>query len=226
MAKILVVDDELKIARLVRDYLIEAGFVVVTARDGPGAVAAARVERPDLIVLDIGLPGLDGLEVTRHIRKTSETPILMLTARKEEADRIIGLELGADDYMVKPFSPRELVARVKAVLRRSGGQRHPAVLRAGDVTIDISRHSVTRGDTTIDLTTSEFDLLVTLVGQPGRVFTRAQLLDSIHGVSFEAYERAVDSHIKNLRKKLEEDPRRPTLIETVYGVGYKFNDET
>jgi two-component system alkaline phosphatase synthesis response regulator PhoP len=222
MAKILVVDDELKIARLVRDYLMEAGFDVVTASDGPGAVASVRIERPDLVVLDIGLPGMDGLDVTRDIRSHTTTPIVMLTARTEETDRIIGLELGADDYVVKPFSPRELVARVKAVLRRSTGQIAQQTIRVRDLVIDLDRRMVKRGEADIDLTATEFDLLTTLSRQAGRVFTRAQLLDSIRGVSFESYERAVDSHIKNLRKKLES---KATYIETVYGVGYRFNDE-
>jgi len=226
MPKILVVDDELKIARLVRDYLVEAGFDVVTAADGPGAVASARSEKPDLIVLDIGLPGMDGLDVTRHIRGRSTTPIVMLTARTEETDRIIGLELGADDYVVKPFSPRELVARVKAVLRRSIGQVGQQVIRVRNLTIDLDRRSVMRDGSPIELTTTEFDLLTSLASQAGRVFTRAQLLDAIRGVSFESYERAVDSHIKNLRKKLEPAPDHSSYIETVYGVGYRFNDET
>ncbi len=226
MPKILVVDDELKIARLVRDYLVEAGFDVVTAADGPAAIASARSEKPDLVVLDIGLPGMDGLDVTRHIRSQSTTPIVLLTARTDETDRIIGLELGADDYVVKPFSPRELVARVKAVLRRSTGQVGQHVIRVRNLTIDLDRRSVMRGDIPIDLTATEFDLLTSLATQAGRVFTRAQLLDSIRGVSFESYERAVDSHIKNLRKKLEPTPGHPRYIETVYGIGYRFNDAT
>ncbi len=221
MSKILVVDDELKIARLVRDYLVEAGFDVVNAHDGPGAVAAARSHQPDLIVLDLGLPGFDGLDVTRRIRSTSAVPIVMLTARTEETDRIIGLELGADDYIVKPFSPRELVARVKAVLRRAQGQVGSRVLRTGALVVDLERRSVESSGETVDLTTTEFDLLVVLASQPGRVFTRAQLLDSLHGVSFDSYERAIDSHIKNLRRKLGAGH-----IDTVYGVGYKLTDET
>ena len=221
MSKILVIDDELKIARLVRDYLVEAGFDVVSAHDGPGAVAAARSHQPDLIVLDLGLPGFDGLDVTRRIRSTSAVPIVMLTARTEETDRIIGLELGADDYIVKPFSPRELVARVKAVLRRAQGQVASQVLRTGSLVIDLERRRVESRGETVDLTTTEFDLLVVLVSQPGRVFTRSQLLDSLHGMSFESYERAIDSHIKNLRRKLGAGH-----IDTVYGVGYKLTDET
>ena len=226
MTKILVVEDELKIARLVRDYLVEAGFEVVTESDGPGAVATTRREKPDLVVLDLGLPTMDGYDVTRTIRRQSSTPIVMLTARSDETDRVIGLELGADDYVVKPFSPRELVARVRAVLRRSTGEMAPELLRTGDIVINLPNRSVARGGEPIDLTNTEFELLVTLVDQPGRVFTRSQLLDALHGVSFESYERAIDSHIKNLRKKLEEDPKAPRYIKTVYGVGYKLDDET
>ena len=224
MSKILVVDDELKIARLVRDYLVEAGFDVITASDGLGAIATARSVRPDLIVLDIGLPGLDGLDVTRSIRKHSDTPIVMLTARSDETDRIIGLELGADDYVVKPFSPRELVARVKAVLRRSSGRVSSEMIRVWDLELDLNERSVLYRGASVGLTATEFELLVVMAGQPGRVFTRAQLLDAVRGVSFESYERAVDSHIKNLRKKLETAPERPRIVHTVYGVGYKVDD--
>jgi DNA-binding response OmpR family regulator len=224
MSKILVVDDEMKIARLVRDYLTEAGFDVVVASTGPAAVAAARGERPDLVVLDIGLPGIDGYDVTRSIRAHSSTPIIMLTARSEETDRIVGLELGADDYVVKPFSPRELVARVKAVLRRTGGEVASEVIRVEAVVIDIPHRRVEREGIRVELTTTEFELLRTLAASPGRVFTRGQLLDAIRGVSFEAYERAIDTHVKNLRKKLEPDPRHPVYVLTVYGVGYRFAD--
>jgi DNA-binding response OmpR family regulator len=222
--KVLVVDDEMKIARLVRDYLTEAGFDVALASTGPAAVAAVRSDRPDLVVLDLGLPGMDGYDVTRAIRGRSAIPIIMLTARSEETDRIVGLELGADDYVVKPFSPRELVARVKAVLRRTGGEIATETIRAMDVQIDLPHRSVDRGGSRIELTATEFELLRALASNPGRVFTRGQLLDSIRGVSFESYERAIDAHIKNLRKKLEPDPRRPRYVLTVYGVGYKFSD--
>jgi DNA-binding response OmpR family regulator len=224
VSKILVVDDEMKIARLVRDYLTEAGFDVVLASTGPAAVAAARSSRPDLVVLDLGLPGMDGYDVTRSIRSQSATPIIMLTARSEETDRIIGLELGADDYVVKPFSPRELVARVKAVLRRAGGEVASETIRVSDLVISLPHRSVEREGTRIELTVSEFELLRTLASQPGRVFTRGQLLDAMRGVSFESYERSIDAHVKNLRKKLEPDPRRPIYVLTVYGVGYKFTD--
>jgi len=224
VSKILVVDDELKIARLVRDYLTEAGFDVTLASTGPSALAAARSQRPDLVILDLGLPGMDGYDVTRSIRAQSSIPIIMLTARSEETDRIVGLELGADDYVVKPFSPRELVARVKAVLRRTGGEVATEVIRVKDLVIDIPHRRVERDDTRIELTTTEFELLRILAASPGRVYTRGQLLDSIRGVSFESYERAIDAHVKNLRKKLEPVPGRPVYLITVHGVGYKFAD--
>jgi DNA-binding response OmpR family regulator len=222
--KVLVVDDEMKIARLVRDYLTEAGFEVALASTGPAAVAAVRSDRPDLVVLDLGLPGMDGYDVTRAIRSRSAIPIIMLTARSEETDRIVGLELGADDYVVKPFSPRELVARVKAVLRRTGGEVATETIRVRDLVMSLPHRSVERDGSRIELTATEFELLRALASNPGRVFTRGQLLDSLRGVSFESYERAIDAHIKNLRKKLEPDPRRPTYVLTVYGVGYKFSD--
>jgi DNA-binding response OmpR family regulator len=222
--KVLVVDDEMKIARLVRDYLTEAGFDVALASTGPAAVTAVRSDRPDLVVLDLGLPGMDGYDVTRAIRSHSAIPIIMLTARSEETDRIVGLELGADDYVVKPFSPRELVARVKAVLRRTGGEVVSETIRVRDLLISLPNRSVERDGSRIELTATEFELLRALASNPGRVFTRGQLLDSIRGVSFESYERAIDAHIKNLRKKLEPDSRRPRYLLTVYGVGYKFSD--
>lgn len=224
VTSILVVEDEMKIARLVEEYLSEAGFDLTVARDGTSGVSEARRTRPDLIVLDLGLPGMDGFDVTRAIRTNHATPIIMLTARSEETDRVIGLELGADDYIIKPFSPRELVARVKAVLRRSRGALASNIVRAGDVVLDRATRTVTRAGELIDTTATEFDLMDALVSQPGRVFTRGQLLDAIHGFSFESYERAIDSHIKNLRRKLELDPRQPRYIATVYGVGYKFED--
>lgn len=224
MSTILVVEDEIKIARLVKEYLTEAGFEVLTAGSGPAAVSAVRSERPDLVILDIGLPGMDGYDVTRAIRSSSSTPIIMLTARSDETDRIIGLELGADDYVVKPFSPREVVARVKAVLRRAVGELTRETISVGDLLIDVPRRLVEVAGKSIDLTTSEFELLRILASQPGRVFTRSQLLDAMRGVSFESYERAIDSHVKNLRKKLEPDPRHPVLILTVYGTGYRLAD--
>ncbi len=212
MPSILVVDDEPKIVRLVADYLTDAGFAVTTARSGDEALMRARTESPDLVVLDLGLPGLDGLDVTRALRRSGELPIIMLTARDDETDRIIGLELGADDYVTKPFSPRELVARVRAVLRRHAGSAGAEVLRAGDLVLDVPRMRTTRGDVGVDLTATEFSLLAALARQPGRVFTRSQLLDAIHGEAFAAYERAIDAHVKNIRRKLEPEPHAPRYL--------------
>lgn len=225
MATVLVVDDELRITRLVRDYLHQAGFAVVEATDGPGALQAVRRHDPDLVVLDLGLPGMDGLDVARQLRATSTIPIIMLTARTEETDRVVGLEIGADDYLVKPFSPKELVARIRAVLRRVGMQNEIGqVVRVGDVTVDQPKMRVSVGEDEIELTATEFQIVATLAAQPGRVFTRAQLLDAVHGVAFETYERAIDAHIKNIRRKMESDPRNPSHIQTVHGVGYRFAD--
>jgi two-component system alkaline phosphatase synthesis response regulator PhoP len=231
MNTILVVDDEKRIVQLVRDYLEAAGFRVVTAHDGKMALAQFRYERPDLVVLDLNLPGMDGLDVARTIRQKRNTPIIMLTARIEETDRIVGLELGADDYVPKPFSPRELVARVRAVLRRARGEAPGASpVRVGDLVIDPDKRSVTReggdlGRQTIDLTTTEFDLLLVLARTPGRVFSRIELLDRAQGTAFEGFERTIDVHIKNLRKKIEPDPRHPRYILTVYGAGYRFAED-
>jgi DNA-binding response OmpR family regulator len=223
VARILVVDDEPKIVQLVRDYLERAGFAVSTARDGNEALMRARSERPDLIVLDLGLPGLDGLEVTRRLRRDSGVPIIMLTARHEETDKVVGLELGADDYVTKPFSPRELEARVRAVLRRQAAP-DSEVLRAGDLTLDVPRLRTEVAGRSAPLTATEFQLLTALARQPGRVFTRAQLLDAVHGVAFDSYERAIDAHVKNIRRKIEPDPRTPRYLLTVYGVGYRLAD--
>ena len=226
MKTVLVVDDEPKIVQLTRDYLEHAGFRVASASDGKEALASFRRDAPDLVVLDLGLPTLDGLDVARAIRKTSNVPIVMLTGRGDEADRVAGLELGADDYVTKPFSPKELVARVRAVLRRSELASSPAdVVRAGDVTLDVPRLSVRVKDRAVDLTPTEFQLLLALARSPGRVFTRAQLLDAVHGVAFESYERAIDAHVKNIRRKLEPDPRAPRYLLTVHGVGYRFTEE-
>lgn len=228
MKTILVVDDETKILRLARDYLEHAGFTVLTAETGQTALATARQDKPDLIVLDLGLPDLDGLDVTRSLRKESNVPIIMLTARGDESDKLIGLELGADDYLTKPFSPKELVARVRAVLRRTettSSSPTREIIRTADLTLDLPRMRATLGQHSIELTPTEFELLAALAGQPGRIFTRAQLLDAVHGVAFESYERAIDAHIKNIRRKLEPNPREPRYVLTVYGVGYKFADE-
>jgi len=228
MPTVLIVDDEPLIVDLARDYLEHAGFEVLTAHDGEDALSTARDRRPDLVVLDLGLPGIDGLDVTRELRRDSEIPIVMLTARDDELDRVLGLELGADDYITKPFSPRELVARVKAVLRRTT-ERPPEPdgdeIRAGDIRLQVERMRVEVGGDDVELTPTEFKLLETLARQPGRIFTRGQLLDAIHGVAFESYERAIDAHIKNLRRKIEPDARRPRYIFTVYGVGYRFADD-
>jgi two-component system alkaline phosphatase synthesis response regulator PhoP len=223
---ILVVDDERGIVKLAQDYLEQGGFRVVTAADGRTALAAARHERPDLVVLDLNLPGLDGLDVCRALRRDSDVPVIMLTARVDEADRLIGLELGADDYITKPFSPRELVARVRAVLRRvRGGVHQPGLVRAGDLEIDLQGHRVTRSGAPIRLSRTEFNLLATLAQHPGQTFTRAQLLDRLHGVAYEGYDRSIDAHVKNLRRKLEPDPAEPRYVLTVYGIGYQFADE-
>jgi two-component system, OmpR family, alkaline phosphatase synthesis response regulator PhoP len=226
MSRILVVEDEMKIARTIRDYLEVAGFEVTVTGDGSAALSSARGQRPDLVVLDLGLPGMDGLDVARELRRGATTPIIMLTARGEESDRIVGLELGADDYLVKPFSPKELVARVRAVLRRTTGSTAGAeVLRSGGVELDLPKMRARVDGRTVDLTPTEFQLLTTFVREPGRVFTRGQLLDALHGVSLETYERAIDAHVKNLRRKIEPEVGRPRYILTVHGVGYRFADE-
>ncbi|MEW5958168.1 MAG: response regulator transcription factor [Chloroflexota bacterium] len=222
-AKILVVDDEQKMVKLVRTYLEGAGFRVVVAYDGQEALAIFRHEQPDLLVLDLMLPEIDGLDVARTIRRASNVPIIMLTARAEETDRLIGLELGADDYVVKPFSPRELVARVRAVLRRVGaGPAQPQLITAGTLALDLGRREARLAGRPIPLTTAQFDLLTVLAQHPGQVFSRMQLLDAVQGEAFEGYERTVDAHIKNLRRALGDDPRDPRYILTVRGVGYKF----
>jgi len=222
---ILVVEDEMRIARLVRDYLEHAGFEVIVTGDGESALSSARGSKPDLIVLDLGLPGRDGLDVTRELRRTSSVPIVMLTARGDEADRIVGLELGADDYVVKPFSPRELVARVRAVLRRTGSARDgPETLRIAGLEVDVPRMRVSIDGRPVELTPTEFQLLLIFAREPGRVFTRSQLLDAVHGVAFESYERAIDAHVKNIRKKIEPEPGTPRFLLTVHGVGYRFAD--
>lgn len=222
---ILVVDDEPAIVRQVRDYLDKANLRSLGCGDGKMAVLMARESRPDLVVLDLNLPGMDGLDVCRALRAESAVPIIMLTARVDEADRLIGLELGADDYVVKPFSPRELVSRVRAVLRRAkGGQRNPDLLRVADLEIDLARHRVTRAGEPIELTRTEFTLLAALAQHPGQPLSREQLLDRVHGVAYEGYDRSMDAHIKNLRRKLEPDPAHPRYIVTVYGVGYRLEE--
>ena len=226
MKHILVVDDEPRIAEIARDYLERAGFRVTTAANGADAISLARTRHPDLIVLDLGLPLVDGLDVTRSLRKESNVPIIMLTARVDESDKLIGLELGADDYVTKPFSPKELVARVRAVFRRIdaalGRGDVKDVIRAADVSLDKRKMQAMVGKRAIELTTTEFELLATLASQPGRVFTRAQLLDAIRGEKVDSFDRAIDAHIKNVRRKLEADPRNPRYVLTVHGIGYKF----
>lgn len=224
MKTVLVVDDEPQIVQLVRDYLEHSGFAVLSAGDGLTALRISRTQHPDLVILDLGLPGLDGLDVTRSLRRDGAVPIIMLTARSDESDKLVGLELGADDYLTKPFSPKELVARVRAVLRRIEGLQVGAdVIRAGeDFEVDLPRMQVTVAGRQVELTPTEFQLVATMVRQPGRVFTRAQLLDAVHGVAVESYERAIDAHIKNIRRKIEPDPRAPRYLLTAYGVGYRF----
>ena len=223
MKTILVVDDEPSIAQIAGDYLRHGGFGVITASNGRDALALARAQRPDLIVLDLGLPHMDGIEVAKTLRRESDIPIIMLTARIEESDRLAGLELGADDYITKPFSPRELVARVRSVLRRvDPGGGSGDLLRRGDLVIDNARMQVLRDGTAFDLTPTEFQLVAALARKPGRIFTRAQLLDAVRGDDADAFDRAIDTHIKNIRRKIERDARQPRYILTVYGMGYKF----
>lgn len=220
---ILVVDDEPKITRLTRDYLEKDGYRVITAGNGPDALSAARRDRPDVVILDLMLPGMNGWDVCRALRRESDVPIIMLTARAEESDQVVGLELGADDYVTKPFSPRALTARVKAVLRRTQGKlKPPAVIRAGGLEIDRGAYSVRLDGTELRLTPTEFKLLETLAQSPGQLLSREQLVEAVHGLVVDSNDRSIDSHIKNLRRKLERDPSRPRFIETVYGVGYRF----
>jgi len=221
--KILLIDDEAKITRTLKLYLEQAGYKTVSVQDGALAMPAFHHERPDLVILDILLPHQDGWEICRQIRSTSRVPIIMLTAQGEETDRIVGLELGADDYIAKPFSPREVVARVRAVFRRTQGQvQPPRMLEAGPVTLSIEQPAAAINGTAVELTPIEFDLLATLLQHPGQVFTRLQLLENTQDAAYEGYERAIDQHIKNLRAKLGDDARSPRYILTVYGVGYKF----
>ncbi len=225
MRTILVVDDEPKIVRIARDYLERAGFRVLTAGDGRSVPGLLRTARPDLIVLDLALPDVDGLDVARSLRRESSVPIIMLTARADESDRLIGLELGADDYIVKPFSPKELVARVRAVLRRWDGAHAGAeLIRVAELELDVPRMHASVGGREVTLTPTEFQMLATIAREPGRVFTRGQLLEAVHGITVESYERAVDSHIKNIRRKIEPDPHHPRYVLSVHGIGYKFAD--
>ncbi|MBK8034278.1 MAG: response regulator transcription factor [Chloroflexi bacterium] len=226
MKTLLIVDDKLNALRLLTDYLTENGFRIVTARNGREALYVARHEKPDLVLLDIMMPEMDGLEFMRHFRKERQTPVIMLTARVEETDKVIGLELGADDYVTKPFGMAELVARVRAVLRRTAEPTPTTdVLRVGEVTLDKGTHVVRVESRKIDLTPSEFDLLIVFMSAPGQVFTRTQLLERLKGDLFENVERTVDVHVRNLRAKIEPDAAHPQYILTVFGVGYRFRDE-
>ncbi len=223
---IMVVDDEKRLVSLVESYLTQEGYRVVTAYNGREALTLAQREKPDLIVLDVMMPEMDGYEFMRRHRTEHNTPIILLTARVDDEEKVIGLEVGADDYMTKPFRPRELVARVRAVLRRAGEKEPSAkVLKAADIVLDRDTRMVRVGDNFVDLTPSEFDILTALMSSPGRVYSRLDLLDIIQGVRYEGYERTIDTHIKNLRGKIEKNPRAPKYIETVYGVGYRFKRE-
>ncbi len=224
MTHVLVVDDEPAIVEIVRDYLVDAGYRVSSARSGEEALAVFRSVLPDLIVLDLGLPGVDGLDVARTVRRSSSVPIIVLTARGDETDRIVGLELGADDYVTKPFSPRELLARVRAVLRRTGvgDEDEGRAVAVGDLVVDPGQRLVEVGGRPVQLTATEFDLLARMATAPGRVFTRNQLLEGIHGVAVDAGARAIDAHVKNLRRKIEDEPHRPRRLVTVHGVGYRL----
>ena len=226
MSTILIIEDEPELVKVLRSYLEQAGFNVLTAYRGDSGLSTWEHKHPDLVILDLNLPGLDGLDVAREIRRKGNTPIIMLTARVEEMDQLIGLELGADDYIPKPFSPRVVLARVRALLRRSMSSPVASqVLRVANLEISLDAHTVTRAGELIDLTPTEFNLLATLAAQPGRAFTRLQLLEAGLGNAYEGYERTIDAHIKNLRAKIEPDPKKPRYIETVFGIGYRFHKD-
>ena len=226
MSTVLIIEDEKELSNVLKAYLERSGYDVLTAERGDRGFELWREEQPDMVLLDLNLPGMDGIDIAREIRKTNDTPIIMVTARVEEVDRLVGLELGADDYITKPFSPREVVARVKAVLRRVEKlpAPTPTVIDAGDLRIDTLAYAVRQSGEVIDLTPTEFSLLATMAGQPGRVFTRLQLLEACQGIAYEGYERSIDAHIKNLRAKLGDDSKNPHYIETVFGVGYRFKE--
>jgi len=227
MTTILIIEDEPELVKVLRSYLEKSGYKVLTAYKGDTGLTTWENNKPDLVILDLNLPGMDGLDVARAIRRQADTPIIMVTARVDEADRLIGLELGADDYVTKPYSPREVVARVRAVLRRVDKPKEPiSKIQIDDLEIDMEGYSVKRGALPIDLTPTEFHILATLAHNPGRVYNRIQLLEATQeGVVYEGYERTIDAHIKNLRAKLEPDPKNPRYIETVFGVGYRFNKD-
>jgi DNA-binding response OmpR family regulator len=221
--KILVVDDEPQIIKVLKAYLEKASYQVVTVADGKTALSIFQREKPDFMILDLNLPGIDGLDICRAVRRESDIPILMLTARVEETDRLIGLELGADDYVLKPFSPREVVARVRTIFRRTTSEAAKGeVIQAGALVIDLEKHTVNLADRLIELTPTEFEILVTLARHPKRVFSRLQIMQQAQGNAFEGYERTIDAHIKNIRLKLEPKPRKPVFVRTVFGLGYKF----
>ncbi len=225
MTRLLMIDDDEKLVALMREYLESHGFEVAAAHDGNAGVEAALSTKPALVILDLMLPGIDGLEVCRRVRQSSRVPILMLTARGDETDRVVGLEMGADDYLPKPFSTRELLARIRAILRRSDGEADketPSIVRAGPLVVDIGSRAVTVRGQPVDLTTAEFDLLHALASSAGRVLSRDQLLQRVHGEDWAAYDRSVDVHISRIRQKIEQDPRRPELLKTIRGVGYQF----
>lgn len=226
MATILIVEDEPELVKVLRSYLEQAGYGVLVSYRGDSGLSTWEHKRPDLVILDLNLPGMDGLDLAREIRRKADTPIIMLTARVEETDRLIGLELGADDYITKPFSPREVVARVRAVLRRAGASPASSrLLRVLDLEIDLEAYTVKRGSQVVDLTPTEFNLLSAMAAYPGRVFKRIQLQEAALGAAYEGYDRTIDAHIKNLRAKLEPDPKKPRYIETVFGIGYRFAKE-
>lgn len=223
---VVIVDDDEKIVRLLQAYFEKEGFAVFTAYDGLAALTAVKEHAPDIVVLDLMLPELDGWEVCRRLRQESEVAILMLTARDEESDRLVGLELGADDYVAKPFSPREVVARAKAILRRVGRAINKAdILRFGLLEIDSLRHQVVFNGHVVELTPTEFKILELLAKKPGQVFSRLQIVDAVQGYAFEGFERTIDAHVKNLRRKIGDNPKEPRYIQTVYGIGYKFGGE-
>jgi two-component system alkaline phosphatase synthesis response regulator PhoP len=228
MTTILIIEDELELANILKAYLERAGFDVLIAERGDQGYTLWQQHQPSLVLLDLNLPGMDGIDIAQKIRKIDDTPIIMVTARVEEVDRLLGLELGADDYITKPYSPREVVARVKAVLRRSkkSNLAPPDVINIIDLRIDLDAHSVMQADQGIDLTPTEFSILATMAGQPGRAFSRLQLLEACQGVAYEGYERSIDAHIKNLRAKLDDDSKQPRYIETVFGIGYRFKKES
>jgi len=221
--KIFVIDDEPQIVKVLRVYLEKAGYQVITTADGKEALLMFQREKPDFLILDLNLPGMDGLDICKAVRHDSNIPILMLTARVEEADRLIGLELGADDYVLKPFSPREVVARVRTIFRRTDADTSkPETIQVGKLMIDLEKHTILLAGRSIDLTPTEFEILVTLARQPKRVFSRLQIMESAQGDAFEGYERTIDAHIKNIRLKLEPNPKKPIYIQTVFGLGYKL----